>query len=396
MSAGTRYNPNAIPKTVIFCCNSIGQPYGLVGNVSFPNIFAAAWENQGDTVIQYVGPANTPNPCDSITDTITNYATTIGLYTQAKTGRPLLVILPNCGSSDVLNGGDTAAQIYTKIQTLVGMIHTDGGKVLVGNICPGSYYTAGAVETRRTDTNTLIESDLTLWDYFWPMAATHSADLSTLFGADNQHWSPLGHIVAAAEVMLAQDGYYRNGSATPLRANNILLTPTTDNDKAVWQVNSASSTVALSAGIYDPSLPSFGALWYGTAAPSNTNYALIGDGASLVLNASGQHIFRIAHTEVARINSGGLQIGAINTGTPVSKWRHGTATLVTGTKTVSDTNVTANTRILVTRNGDGGTIGCSYSITRSAGSSFTITSKDKDGATQAADTSVMAYELIEP
>jgi hypothetical protein len=94
-------------------------------------------------------------------------------------------------------------------------------------------------------------------------------------------------------------------------------------------------------------------------------------------------------------DSGGTTtIGA--SGAALTHLRHGTTTLVAGVKVVSDTTITANTRILVTRNGDGGTIGCSYSITRSAGVSFTITSKDSAGATQTADTSTMAYELIEP
>lgn len=75
--------------------------------------------------------------------------------------------------------------------------------------------------------------------------------------------------------------------------------------------------------------------------------------------------------------------------------RTGTATLVSGTVTVANTSVTANTRIFVNRFTDGGTVGDSYSVTRSAGVSFAITSKT-DGSTQTSDTSVVAYQLIEP
>lgn len=82
-------------------------------------------------------------------------------------------------------------------------------------------------------------------------------------------------------------------------------------------------------------------------------------------------------------------------GTVITKLRHGTATLVSGTVTVSDANTTASTRIFVNRFTDGGTLGDSYSVTRSAGASFTITSKTAN-ATVAGDTSTVAYLAIEP
>lgn len=79
----------------------------------------------------------------------------------------------------------------------------------------------------------------------------------------------------------------------------------------------------------------------------------------------------------------------------VTQVRFGTAVLVAGVKAVTDTAITANSIIIVNRNTDGGTIGCSYSITRSVGASFTITSKDSAGATQTADTSTIGYVIIE-
>lgn len=72
--------------------------------------------------------------------------------------------------------------------------------------------------------------------------------------------------------------------------------------------------------------------------------------------------------------------------------RMGVATLVGGTKVVSNTSVTANTRILLTVQSLG-TVAAPKAIAvtaRSAGTSFTITSAD------ATDTSVIAWELIEP
>jgi len=93
--------------------------------------------------------------------------------------------------------------------------------------------------------------------------------------------------------------------------------------------------------------------------------------------------------------NGGATIGGIN-GTAISRFRHGTATLVSGTATVADTSITANSRIFINRFTDGGTLGASYSITRTASTSFTVTAKDGTGANQTADTSTVAYEIIEP
>lgn len=68
--------------------------------------------------------------------------------------------------------------------------------------------------------------------------------------------------------------------------------------------------------------------------------------------------------------------------------RAGNATLVAGTVTVTNTTVTANTLILLSRKTAGGTLG-NLTYTLSAGASFTINSSS------ASDTSVVSYLLIE-
>lgn len=85
-------------------------------------------------------------------------------------------------------------------------------------------------------------------------------------------------------------------------------------------------------------------------------------------------------------------------GTSVARVKHGTAVLVSGTVTVSDSTIGVNTRIICNRNIDGGTVGTTtgYSITRSNGVNFTITAKLSAGTTATADTSTMAYIIIEP
>jgi hypothetical protein len=68
----------------------------------------------------------------------------------------------------------------------------------------------------------------------------------------------------------------------------------------------------------------------------------------------------------------------------------GTTVLVGGAKVVANTKVTANTRIFLTSQADGGTPGWLRISARTPGTSFTITSSS------GADTSTVAYELIEP
>lgn len=69
--------------------------------------------------------------------------------------------------------------------------------------------------------------------------------------------------------------------------------------------------------------------------------------------------------------------------------RMGVATLVAGTVTIANTSITSSTRIMVSRQDSGGTLGY-ISCSRTAGTSFTITSSS------ASDTSVVAWMLVEP
>lgn len=73
-----------------------------------------------------------------------------------------------------------------------------------------------------------------------------------------------------------------------------------------------------------------------------------------------------------------------------SNARMGTAVLVGGSVTVANTSVTANSRIFVTSNADGGTPGSLRISARSAGTSFTITSSS------GTDTSTVAWVMVEP
>lgn len=73
-----------------------------------------------------------------------------------------------------------------------------------------------------------------------------------------------------------------------------------------------------------------------------------------------------------------------------SNAKQGTATLVAGTVVVSNTSVTANSRILLTSQSDGGVPGFLRISARTAATSFTILSSSN------LDTSVVAYQIFEP
>jgi hypothetical protein len=122
--------------------------------------------------------------------------------------------------------------------------------------------------------------------------------------------------------------------------------------------------------------------------------------ASVIIATSGNTaantVLNVAVTRLTA-NAQGVAIGV--NGTPMPLIRHGVATLTSGTVTVSDTNVVAGSRIFVNRQIDGGAPGDSYSIVITAGTGFTITSKNHQGgnsATVTSDTSTVSYMIINP
>lgn len=74
--------------------------------------------------------------------------------------------------------------------------------------------------------------------------------------------------------------------------------------------------------------------------------------------------------------------------------RSGTSTLVAGTVTVANTNVTAGDFILVNLSATGGTGGTRYLPTITAGTGFTLTAINASGATVTTDTSTLKWVII--
>jgi len=111
--------------------------------------------------------------------------------------------------------------------------------------------------------------------------------------------------------------------------------------------------------------------FFGTSGATNLDLGANGTPYMSIVGSSGKLVFGPSGTQTTRI-------------------KHGTCTLVAGVCTVSDASVTASSRILLTSQLDGGTPGWLRVSARSAGVSFSVTSSS------AADTSTVAYSIVEP
>lgn len=122
-----------------------------------------------------------------------------------------------------------------------------------------------------------------------------------------------------------------------------------------------------------------------------------GSGTDIKFTTTGSETesFRVVSGGGVTVSHGALSVVTTGFGLKVaegSNAKQGTATLVAGTAVVSNTSVTANSRIFLTAQSLGTvSIPTALAVTaRSAGTSFTITSAN------AIDTSVIAYEIFEP
>lgn len=118
-------------------------------------------------------------------------------------------------------------------------------------------------------------------------------------------------------------------------------------------------------------------------APSGSN----GSGASMT------NVMSISNAGGVTLLNGSLDISTIGQGLKVAEGtnaKQGTSTLgAGGTVTVANTSVTATSRIFLTAQNSSGTAGSVYVSSRTAGTSFTITS------TSALDTRLIAWEIFE-
>ena len=92
--------------------------------------------------------------------------------------------------------------------------------------------------------------------------------------------------------------------------------------------------------------------------------------------------------------AGNLQASTLGKGLRVKEGANAkqgvTAAMVGGTLLVANTSITANSRLMLTRQAGGANPGAVYESARVAGASFTVTS------TNVADTGTVAFEIFEP
>lgn len=133
--------------------------------------------------------------------------------------------------------------------------------------------------------------------------------------------------------------------------------------------------------------------------PGTTFAAIVADndsttGQIIVGRDNGTDVFQVKDGGDTQLDGGDLIVNVAGKGIKIkegSNARMGVATLVAGTVTVSNTSVTANSRIFLTiQDPNGGTPGAVYVSARTASTSFDITS------TNGADTSIVAWEIKEP
>lgn len=128
------------------------------------------------------------------------------------------------------------------------------------------------------------------------------------------------------------------------------------------------------------------------SCPTNGIYLSAGNTPGACSNGTERYRWTSAGISVT---SGALAVSTAGSGLQIkegSNAKQGTCTLVAGTCTVSNTSVTANSRIFLTAQSLGTvTVPSAYGVSaRSAGTSFTIL------ASVITDTSVIAYEIFEP
>jgi hypothetical protein len=214
----------------------------------------------------------------------------------------------------------------------------------------------------------------------------------TLAGAMNANSGQFGGVVTATRYTAFDSSgkptFRRDAAAGATFKDNINYGITAANQglEETWSFGTGGSLVAVAARscIY-------AADTFANAGTADAKYLF-----KLAVNGSEVTVLTIdpsAATPVYDVTNVHFRVATAGYGLRVaegSNCKQGTATLVGGTVTVSNTSVTANSRIFLTSQADGGTPGFLRVSARVAGTSFTITSSS------GTDTSTVAYQIFEP
>lgn len=290
--------------------------------------------------IPIIGPS--ADSTTSIKFTKADLSTVVGVWDTTNTrlrvgsGVAPTVALDVTGSASI--SGALAVQGTT---TLGNSSSTDGA---IFNINKASGAGIFSVDT-SANTTTLASAHSLMWST--DLVLSRAAAASLRLGGANSG-SPV------SQTLIAQGS--RSGTDSNVAGGNLTIV------SGIGTGNSTGSSLILSSPV---------AVASGTGAQTQTATLTLQGG-----NTTSNGGFSIAVAKPLSMASGTNQ-------------RAGNAVLVGGTVTVSNTTVTANTVVLLTRKTSGGTIGTAITYSLSAGTSFTITSDN------ILDTSTFSYVLVE-
>lgn len=158
----------------------------------------------------------------------------------------------------------------------------------------------------------------------------------------------------------------------------------TDANSAVFQYASGKTRVLV------PNPASIGEPGYSFVGASSSGFSLVSGVPAVVVSGSAKAYFQSSDVQ---LDDADLRISTAGRGLNIkegSNARMGSVALTAGAATVSTTEVSANSRIFLTSQADGGTVGFLRVSARTAATSFTITSSS------GSDTSTVAWLIVEP
>jgi len=280
-----------------------------------------------------------------------------------------------------------------------GATFGDGIKM---TLCRGLYISGGSFENYRTGIGLAGSTTCTIAGVYFERFHV-PAGTPTIVGIDGSSLTGcaihvtgssvylLGHsfwinTAGSTRVALTASGnkfIYAAGSAVPPTSPTIYNFTNSAGDVHL----SGDNTVDAYAGAVPGGTQSWGYMSNGlnTVALKDMIVAPPGTNTGSGINGNFYIGRNVLLPQVNYLSTGGLRLAEITNG------KAGVATLVSGTATVTNTGITANSRIYLTVQAPGGTVGTPYVSARTAGTSFTITS-----TAGASDTSTVAYMIVEP
>lgn len=348
------------------------------------------------------------------TSSLSGYVTTGTTVNGHALSSNVTVSASDVGLSNVDNTSDANKPVSTAQSTAIGLKVTANGAITGATKTKVTYDTKGLI-TSGADATTADIADSSNKRY------VSDAQLTVLGNTSGTNTGDQTNITGNAATVTTNANLTgvvtSSGNATSF-ANSVALpgSPTTttqtagDNSTKVATTAYAdrmfslvalptyNSTIGLtdriavwSAGVGECIDP--GQLFYNTLSASTSGTPVAANSIPYVDSFAG--ISRVTLTNLFGGIPVDTKISTVGKGLYIKEGTNatmGVATLVAGTVTVSTTKVTANSRIFLTRQTTGGTLGSSVDVTaRSAGTSFTITSNGS-----ILDTSTVAWVIVEP